>query len=65
MENVETIKIQLVEGKHVRDPDTGRTIGNEPIIVEKKSYWLKRVADGSIKIVEDVATKKSRQGQPE
>lgn len=54
---METIKIQLVPGKHVRHPDTKEVIGPEPLIVEKSSYWYRRLFDGSVILVDDVTSK--------
>jgi len=54
---METIKIKAAEGKHVRDPFTKQVLGFEPIVVEKTSYWYRRILDGSVILVDDAVTK--------
>lgn len=61
---METIKIQVMEGKHVRDPFTKQALGPDPIIVEKSSYWYRRILDGSVKIVDDATVKTKAPSTP-
>ena len=45
-----TIKLSK-PGLIVRDPSSKLPIGSEPLVVERTSYWLRRVQDGSVVLV--------------
>jgi hypothetical protein len=61
---METMRIQLAEGKQFLHPDTLLPMGATPIIVPKNGFWTRRVRDGSVVVVADEPAKDSALKKP-
>lgn len=51
----EKIFVKPKDGKRVIDPATKRVLPSEGASVEKTSYWMRRLANGEIEIVQQSA----------
>jgi hypothetical protein len=49
------ITIQPVEGRLVRDPGTGREIQGPTQVDGDDGFWIRRVADGDVAVVDEPA----------
>lgn len=51
------MKIKPVDGRLVRDPETGRELKCEHEVSETDGFWLRRLADGDVALVADPSKK--------
>lgn len=52
---MDTVTVRLNPGKRLRDPDSKLPVGPEPMTVRRTGFWLRRIADGSVAVVEAAA----------
>ena len=43
-----TLKIRVVEGRQVRDPETDLNLPSTPVVVQDTPYWRRRLVKGDV-----------------
>jgi hypothetical protein len=53
------IRVKPKEGLVVRDPKTKKALPKDGALVEETSFWIRRINDGDVSLIQDVPKMKA------